>query len=162
MSVQWEIANKFSINYYPDVNEKFPLYRNSWNGEISTFRVTGFYKIVEPEVIEHNNDFLHEVIEEIKKERFDSKTELEKLKHSFSVVLELCHFEEADFIHGQSVSYPTVPIDWCNHLGNVEWDDEYIEKINKRCNPHSPSMWANSASRSSHQVAYIHPMRYIK
>ena len=132
MPRQWKIAEKFSINYYPDLGARFPRYRNSWNNEVSTFRVTGFYKMwVKPERVPSDDpkkEMLYEIMQGIYADERASKSEAEKLFEKFQVVLEACEFHEAEFIHGQSVSYPTVPIEWCNYLGDVGWEPEHLER----------------------------------
>lgn len=129
---QWKIAECFTVNYYPDLGEKHPRFVNSWNGEPSSFRVTSFYRIYErPEpkpAKTRKEQMIRDIMNEIRQKDEDEKSDRQKLLDKFEVILERCRFEDAEFIHGQSVSYPTVPIEWCNFIGDVNWEQEYIDK----------------------------------
>ncbi len=133
MNRDWKIAECFKVNYYPDIDAKFPRFENSWNGERTSFRVTGFYRIYErPEPKNHKESISSKIISRILDDRHNLKTEMDKMIHRFSVVLEQCLFEESEFIYGQSLFYPMVPIEWCEYIGDVKWNSDKIEQERQR------------------------------
>ena len=134
MNREWKIAECFNVDYYPDLGKQFPRFQNRWNGKLerSSFRVTGFYRIYEKPVRPKSDDVMvnlqREMFSKIIADIHNQRTEMDKMKHLFSVVLEQCAFEDAEFIYGQSVSYPIVPIEWCEYIGDVKWEADYIEQ----------------------------------
>lgn len=135
MSHQWKIAERFKINYYPDIGLNPPHAKYVDSFGVKTFRVVGFYRVYQPPPRKvpktPREKFAQQILDEIRQERRESMSDREALLEKFEVRLERVRFEDAEFIYGQSVGYPMVPIEWCEFLGDVDWSQEALTRARR-------------------------------